>query len=438
MKVELTIKVDYLPNWGLFEGLRELLQNAKDAETEFSAPMTVRMKGDRTLVIENEGCTMPYEALLLGHTSKVGRGELIGKFGEGLKLGILALLREGHTVKVRNGGEVWVPQIVWSEVFSAKVLAFDIQKGRKQENRIAFEVSGVDADYFRTELAAKFLWLSKEKPGKDRVVTDAGSLLLSEVHRGKVFVKGIFVEHKPALSVGYDLKDCDVDRDRRMVDSYDFSWKTRQIWSEAVGQRPDMIEAYLDLIEANGLEVNGMSEYSASLTPEAVQALAVETFVKRHGEMAIPVANLAESHEVEHFGRTGVVVNGPLRTILEGKFGKLANIREKLKNEVTRTYSWDELAPDGNNLLRAVGLVSPHAPISLEDIEVVDFRSEELRGLYCNGKIQIARKVVTDRAMCLRVLVHEVAHCLGSDGEKGHVAEIERIWSQIVDTLTST
>jgi hypothetical protein len=42
MKTELTIKTDYLPNWGAFEGVRELLQNGKDAETEFHAKLEVR------------------------------------------------------------------------------------------------------------------------------------------------------------------------------------------------------------------------------------------------------------------------------------------------------------------------------------------------------------------------------------------------------------
>ena len=119
MKIELTIKVDYLPNWGVYEGIRELLQNGKDAETEYNAPLTVRYRKDsNTVGIENDGCPLPYEALLLGHTSKVGRPDLIGKFGEGLKLGILALVRTGLPVKIRSGGEVWVPSIQRSELRS--------------------------------------------------------------------------------------------------------------------------------------------------------------------------------------------------------------------------------------------------------------------------------------------------------------------------------
>jgi len=61
------------------------------------------------LRIENEGAHLSREALLFGTTSKMGRADLIGKFGEGLKLGVLALVRAGRPVTIRSGSEVWNP-----------------------------------------------------------------------------------------------------------------------------------------------------------------------------------------------------------------------------------------------------------------------------------------------------------------------------------------
>src|SRR5687767_3339118 len=79
-EIELTIKTDYLPSWGSYEGIRELIQNGRDAEIELNAPLKVRHV-DRHLdpltlpylSIENVGVTLPYEVLLLGHTTKVGK-----------------------------------------------------------------------------------------------------------------------------------------------------------------------------------------------------------------------------------------------------------------------------------------------------------------------------------------------------------------------------
>ena len=104
MIIELTIKTDYLPGWGTYEGVRELVQNGRDAETELNAPFSVQHRGN-TLCLSNTGARMPREALLMGHTTKRGNNELIGKFGEGLKLGVLALVRAGHTVVIENRDE---------------------------------------------------------------------------------------------------------------------------------------------------------------------------------------------------------------------------------------------------------------------------------------------------------------------------------------------
>jgi hypothetical protein len=441
MKVELTIAASYVPGWGTIEGVREVLQNAKDAETEFQAPMSVRVRAAKgevgTLVIENEGCTMPYEALLLGHTSKVERGDLIGKYGEGLKIGLLALLRAGHEVKIRNGSEVWVPSIEWSNTFQAKVLVFDIQKGRKNENRVQIEVTGISPDLYQNEIKPRFLWLSKEKAGDDVVKTDYGTILLSEASKGKVFVKGILVETKPELTVGYNIDDADVDRDRRMVSSYDFAWKTRCIWRNAVAQRPDLFNAYATIIETNGPEAKDMQSYDAGRLPAEFVAHVVQAFKTQHGDKAVPVSNLGESQDLEHHGRTGVVVNASMRAVLESSMGTLVKVQEEIKTEVTKTYGWHELSVEArDNLTRAIRLTNVGAPVDLAEINVVDFRSVDLLGTHSPGSIQIARKTLDDKAGCLLVVVHEVAHRSGGDGEKGHVAQIEHIWSTIVEHLS--
>ena len=434
-KIELTIKVDYLPTWGMFEGLRELLQNARDAETEFDAPMTVRMRGD-TLVIENEGATMPHESLLLGHTSKLARGDLIGKFGEGFKLGILALLRAGHSVKIRNGAEVWVPEICHSSRFHAKVLAFTIETGRQANNRIQIEVGGVGEAY-ETDIKPAFLWLDSDRrkdTSSDRVVTSYGTLLLSDVHKGRVYVKGIMVQTMPGLDYGYDLADADLDRDRRMVASYDFRYKARQIWTESMGRRPDLCEDFMALLESASPETEGIDGFDAKYLPESFLAHATATFRERYGENAVPVSSLADGHELEHFGKTGIVVNKSTLAVLESKLGNLQTVKESLRNEVIYTYSWHELNDSQKaNLTRAIGLVNGVTPLALPDVTIVDYRSKGLLGTYTNGEIRLSYDVLASPKDTLATLVHEVAHRGGGDGEKGHVSQIEALWSGIVD-----
>lgn len=434
MRIELTIKTTYLPNWKAWEGIRELVQNAKDAETEFGAKMTVRhRKESNTLVIENEGTTLPHEALLLGFTSKDSRSDTIGKFGEGLKLGILALVRLGLKVKIRSGSEVWVPLIARSEKFNADVLAFDIYKGRKDENRVQIEVSGFDQEVWE-KLRSRFLFLM---PVKGRVETGYGSLLTDSDSIGRVYVKGILVMDRTELKYGYDIREAEIDRDRKMVESYDLQWRTGMIWAEAVSARPDLFPEYMKMLEAHSGDLANMSEYAAGQVSSEILGKAVEAFKTRHGDNALPVQSLAESAEIQHLGMVGVVTPPALRKVLERELGNVQQNKVKLSQQVQEKFGWHQLsAEERGNLVEAVVLVNRVEPITLEGIDVCSFRDPKLFGLFVGGSVQLSKGVLSSPSETLATLVHEVAHKAGgNDGEKQHVENIERIWSGIVAGL---
>jgi hypothetical protein len=433
MRIELSIKATYLPRWSAYEGVRELVQNGRDAEVELSAPLTVRHRKDSsTLVIENDGCTIPHEALLLGHSTKADRSDLIGQWGEGLKLGILALVRAGHAVKIRSGDEVWVPAIERSDRFNADVLVFDIAK-REPKNRVQIEVSGISADDWQTFRRA-FLFLDKQLGA--HVKTDNGTLLLDERHSGRVYVKGILVSTAPVLTQGYDLIEASLDRDRRMIESYDLDWRVARIWRDAVATRPDLVGAFGDLLAAEAADVAGFDSYRAAQLPNGVKTVLAAAFTARHGADAIPVSSLADSADVAHLGKVGVVAPKALRAVLEQTLGTVDQNKAKLATETVRVYGWHELTGvEQTNVLGALALIGGVEPVTLADVEVADFRSEALRGLYKDGRAILSKAIVADRNQTLATLVHEVAHRSGGDGEKAHVASIERIWSGIVAGL---
>lgn len=437
MKIELTIKTSYLPEWRTFQGLRELLQNARDAEIEFDAPMSVRYRKDTsTLIIANDGCTLPHEALLFGHTTKLGHSNLAGKFGEGLKLACLVLVRDGHEVKIRSGSEVWVPSIERSEKFNADVLCVNIDKGREPKNRVQVEVANITEDDYKS-LDDLFLFLGKI--GKNETIkTVEGSLLLGERFAHRVYVKGIFVQNSGDLRYGYDFVNADIDRDRKMISSFDLSYRSAQIWREAMAKRPDLVTNFIELLETEAADVSGVNEYNAKYFSETIKDEVAAHFTTRHGDQAIPVSSLGDSQEVEHLGKTGIVCPKPLRAVLEQKLGTVVENKEKLAKETVKLYGWHELTNEEKaHVERALFLVNGVTPITISDLDIADYRDEKLLGLWKDGRIQIAKKVLVDRNQTLEVLVHETAHKLGGgDGEKSHVAHIESIWSGIVARLT--
>lgn len=432
-KLELSINVKYLPSWGAWEGIRELVQNGKDAETEFSAPLKVtHLNG--TLRIENEGAELSREALLFGTTSKSNRADMIGKFGEGLKLGVLALVRAGHNVKIRTADQVWTAYIARSEKYDADVLCFDCSGGREPKRRVRVEIDGVSADEWAL-LKERFLFLTRLS-GDERVETSRGDLLLSEKFKGQVFVKGIYVQNDSRLNAGYNYLDVEVDRDRKMVASWDAQWQAARIWSEAAAMRPDLLDPLFDLAAAGKADVAGL-EHAANLAPREVQTAIAQKFAQKFGDSAVPVGNLAESAEVEHLGKRGVVVPKALGAVLALTLGTREQLQKQLREEVIRTLSWSDMTLVQREALQAnIALVARvRDTCTLDRVDVVEFRSATLFGQYKGGRILLAARLLDDPDELLATLVHEQAHAAGGDGEKGHVAEIEAIWRDIVKYL---
>jgi hypothetical protein len=438
-RIETSISDRYLagtlsnPGWGAWEGIRELVQNGKDSEVEFDAPLKVTHLGT-TLRIENEGAALSREALLLGTSSKTERSDMIGKFGEGLKLGILALVRSGHAVKIRTGGEVWVASIERSERYDANVLCFDIKGGNEDKRRVRVEISGVTASDW-DGLKGRFLFLTKPKAGT-AVETDRGTLLLDEAARGQVFVKGIYVQTDTRLNAGYDFRHCDVDRDRKMISSWDLRYECGQIWTAAAATRPDLLEQFFMMMLDGKSDVEGL-EHSASYASLAVKTDIAAQFTAKFGAGAVPVATLAESAEVEHLGKRGIVVSRPLGALLATTMGNKDELQKSMREEVTKTLSWGDLGEAQKyNLLDSVKLLGAvRADCTLDLVDIVEFRSANMMGQYKSGRLLIAARLLSDRDETLATLVHEFSHREGGDGEKNHVMAIENLWRDIVKSL---
>jgi len=434
-KFELSINVKYLPEWGVWEGIRELVQNGQDAEVEYNAPLCVDWRSG-TLRIENEGATLNREALLFGTTSKAERTDLIGKFGEGLKLGVLALVRAGRTVKIRSGDEVWTPTIARSERYDADVLVFDVKGGNEDKRRVRVEIGGVIESEWK-EFRSRFLFLKDGRESEKHVVkTYDGDLLTHEKYRGKLYVKGIFVTHQPDLQFGYNFRDAELDRDRKMIESYDRKSKIARILNGAVSTQPDLHDDYFGIIEdLDSEEAHGINDWR--LPDASVIEAAITRFQTRYGANAVPVRTTAESADVEHFGVKGIVVTEAMAALLKEKLGNAEITKRRFARAIIKQYSVSELTDkECTNLSSAIALLCTANTLSdlRERVDVVDYHNAELQGLH-GERISIARKVLSSPDETLRVLVHEAAHDAGSDGDKSHVATIEKYWMAITRHL---
>jgi hypothetical protein len=184
---------------------------------------------DETLVFENDGVALARKILLLGFSSKTRNAELVGQFGEGLKVGILALLREGKTVQMETGFEVWVfkllpdpnfgGELVLSVEISIRGSTTEVDLSRSDELRQSTVTTiGNMPPAEWASYRKDFLFLSTPAE-KDIVRTATGNMILDPEFLHQLYVKQFWVMdmEQEGLHFGVDLRNTVLDRDRRAV-----------------------------------------------------------------------------------------------------------------------------------------------------------------------------------------------------------------------------
>lgn len=429
MRIQLSISPDYCKDWGMWEVVREVVQNAVDSN-DLGRRMKVTHSGD-TLRVSNEDVRLGKEVLLLGKTSKLDSPNQRGQFGEGLKIALVAALRCGLNVKIINDDESWTPSLEVAEQFGGeKVLTIRTHQRQKGVGAFTVELAGIPKDTW-TELRKNFLFLT---PTKKSIPCMGATILQGEEQKGRCYVKGIFVEHNERLEHGYDFQHVSVDRDRRMCEQWQAKSAMTNAWAQAAIITPKFLANLITMLENGAVDVEDM-RYSTN--DGILEALSVD-FMRRYGADAIPVSSAAEATEVGHFGKVGVVVDQNYVAVLRRKLPTLSELRKDFQKAVVRPVTYGELMPaERDNWDLVVGLVSKATaalklPFDIAKVSIVEFRDEKLKGTYHNGLIQVGRQGLLDVEDVLFTLVHECAHTQGGDGSKMHEDTEGRIFAKII------
>lgn len=430
MKFQLTISTGYVSDWGIWEGVREIVQNHLDAKDD-GHPGKISYRNG-VVRVTTEGVKLDSSVWLLGTSSK-SDGGYRGHFGEGLKLGVMALVRAGCSVKIINDDESWSPKIEASEAFGSDVLTIYTYKRQKSTGRFSVEIEGVDEEMWAT-IQERFISL---KSPEQKIHTAYGDVILDPEFQGKIFVKGIYVQNKE-LRYSYDFSHARTDRDRKMVEDFDIKYYAAKAWEEAMTRQPSFASTVLSMLEDESPELSDFGSFSVS---EQASELLAQVFHLKYGEAALPVSNMADSREAAHMGKNGVVVPLALVRSIKSKTGDIETVKTEFASSVTKTYGWSDLSDDEKAMYEKVlGLVSPAAEsLGHQNIEtrlqIVDFNDPALCGTHKAGEIKLAKKMLESFEDALSTLVHEVAHDHGGDGEVGHERAEGALFSRIVSSL---
>lgn len=238
---ELSITRDYVSGWGLVEAARELIQNALDSDSPFEfdfEPYQTEAGGTLyNFYLRSEFSRLEARHLLLGTTSKAKDESKIGSFGEGFKIALLVLTREGYCAAVRNGDVLWTPYFTHSEQYAAEVLAIKEEGPTGINQGLAFMISGI-SDEEVSAIRGCCLKMQEQTIG-EVTKTPYGEILHDMPE--ELYVGSLFICKVPGLKFGYNLnpEHVKLERDRRTVDNWDLKWLLSNVWY-SVG-KPDVV-----------------------------------------------------------------------------------------------------------------------------------------------------------------------------------------------------
>lgn len=223
--IELSISKNYVSNWGFWEAMREIIQNAIDSESDGHKAFINLANNGTDLMISNEDVILPINSLVLGNSDK-GTTH-IGKFGEGYKLALVVLLRLGYSVTILSGKNQWIPSFQYSSKFDTEVLCITIMENANpylNTSDTTFIIHGLtesDLDLLKDNclLVRRCLGL----PVGKTIECEYGLILTDEHFAGKFYVEGLFIQDDTSFKFGYSFKNeyVDLDRDRRAINYYD-------------------------------------------------------------------------------------------------------------------------------------------------------------------------------------------------------------------------
>ena len=244
---ELPISPNYVCNWGIKEAIREILQNAIDADVSGCDMSVIYNENTNQLQIINDDTTLSVSSLVLGCSSKADMENMIGKFGEGYKLALVVLLRKGMGVTIYNGSETWIPSFKYSDNYKTQVLNIEISsEGYEDEiNSLEFCISGVTKELYN-DLLVYFPCINSDFGNV--VESENGQILLDERFKGKMYVEGLYIQSDNNFKYGYnfDANVVDLDRDRKAINYYELKKLTASSIVSAEECRPELFKAISD------------------------------------------------------------------------------------------------------------------------------------------------------------------------------------------------
>jgi hypothetical protein len=270
--INYTMTADYRSNWNAIDAIREIVQNCLDNRQNAS---TYVLKDDGTVSIETTDFILPLSTLALGESEKPDGA--IGGFGEGLKLALMILEREGCNIKVTTGDKILNPSFEMSDTVERETFCINIIEDQEYFDGLRFEFN-INPDYIE-ELKAKVNVFSNDilpLPNRD-------SVDIVEHMPGVVMVNGLYVCEELKFRYGYNFAPgkLELGCDRQIASTFGMAWETSKVWADRVNE--SNADEVLNMISEGCLDVADIQYH----IPEQKAVLIADAFTRRFGHVKI-------------------------------------------------------------------------------------------------------------------------------------------------------
>lgn len=336
---EITISPNYVSNWGINEAIREILQNAIDADKN-GYKKSIYYSGD-TLYINNEGISLSAKDLILGCSSKSDQDGMIGKYGEGFKLALVVLLRKGMNVYVDNNDKLWSPSFKVSEQFGTQVLNIEESDDGRREG-LTFVISPVDQQLYNSLL--NYFPCIDESFG-NVVNCDNGQILLDKQFKGKMYVEGLYIQTDDNFQYGYNFNSdvVELDRDRKAINYYEL----RALTAQSIVTAEECNKEIFDAITKSCVDVRDIEEVIDEASESFLEEYREQFYEENELEENTLVATESVMKQLEQMDIDVPVVKGTeiqsyLIAKANDKLGIIEEAKEAIKNKDEKEEAFDD------------------------------------------------------------------------------------------------
>ena len=417
--------------WGTWESIRDLVQNSLDETESFRIE---RVGND--LIVRDNGTGLAIRDLLLG-AKKPKEPYCRGKFGEGLKVAALSLLRLGYGVEVETVGKSIIfcmyEQVVDNEKASTLAALWknsEINQILGGTSVIIRDYPDVEDDYLdRFTHTANLEVLHKTKATIKEPSQRYNYIFKAAKGQGQIFCRNIYLQDIDGC-FSYDLWDFELSPDRH-APRYNFQlWENiSKLW-QTVSDENSMVR-FLKAIrdnEAKYLKTEiSLHAESYEMTPDGVpykRLMEVNSgkwnraFIKAYGDDAV-IKTGEHDNLVSHIGYRAVELPSGIMSGLRDVVRTSESVIKKATDDVTEIETINDSQLDPKHLL----LINAAR-------ELVDFSPRQISGVFAanipltdglitlgtyhrpTNQILLSISALNSWSNMVELLVHETAHSL--------------------------